>query len=114
MANWRCCAAAKPRCWWRPTSTMSSRSTTVSVMPRATGVIAHFAAMLADAAPASAIVGRIGGEEFAVLLPDALLSDGRLHAEAVRTAFASARLPVLGVDRAFTASFGVAQRNPGD
>src|SRR3546814_11000673 len=49
------------------------------------GVIAHFAAMLAEAAPASAIVGRIGGEEFAVLLPDALLSDGRLYAEAVRT-----------------------------
>src|SRR3546814_4169784 len=70
--------------------------------------------MLAEAAPASAIVGRIGGEAFAVLLPDALLSDGRLYAEAVRTAFASARLPVLGVDRAFTASFGVAQRNPGD
>lgn len=78
------------------------------------GVIAHFAAMLADMAPASAIVGRIGGEEFAALLPDALLSDGRLYAEAVRTAFASARLPVLGVDRGFTASFGVAQRSPGD
>ena len=78
------------------------------------GVIAHFGAMLADMAPASAIVGRTGGEEFAVLLPGALLSDGRLYAEAVRTAFASARLPVLGVDRAFTASFGVAQRNPGD
>lgn len=74
------------------------------------GVIAHFAAMLVDAAPAGAIVGRIGGEEFAVLLPDALLSDGRLYAETVRTAFASARLPVLGVDRGFTASFGVAQR----
>jgi diguanylate cyclase (GGDEF)-like protein len=74
------------------------------------GVIAHFAAMLAGAAPANAIVGRIGGEEFAVLLPDALLSDGRLYAETVRAAFASARLPVLGVDRGFTASFGVAQR----
>ena len=74
------------------------------------GVIAHFAAMLVDAAPAKAIVGRIGGEEFAVLLPDALLSDGRLYAETVRLAFASARLPVLGVDRGFTASFGVAQR----
>ena len=76
------------------------------------GVIAHFAAMLVDAAPANAIVGRIGGEEFAVLLPGALLSDGRLYAETVRTAFASAPLPVLGVDRGFTASFGVAQRTP--
>ncbi|MGH6633355.1 MAG: GGDEF domain-containing protein, partial [Sphingopyxis sp.] len=78
------------------------------------GVIAHFAAMLVDAAPANAIVGRIGGEEFAVLLPDALLSDGRLYAETVRTTFASAQLPVLGVDRGFTASFGVAQRTSGD
>lgn len=78
------------------------------------GVIAHFAAMLVDAAPAGAIVGRIGGEEFAVLLPDALLSDGRLYAETVRTAFAAAQLPVLGVDRGFTASFGVAQRTLDD
>ncbi len=74
------------------------------------GVIAHFAAMLADAAPPNAIVGRIGGEEFAVLIAGALLSDGRLYAETVRAAFASARLPVLGIDRGFTASFGVAQR----
>lgn len=78
------------------------------------GVIAHFAAMLADAAPDGAIVGRIGGEEFAVLLPDAMLSDGRIYAEAVRKAFETAQLPVLGVDRGFTASFGVAQRVPED
>lgn len=74
------------------------------------GVIAHFAAMLADAAPPNAIVGRIGGEEFAVLIPGALLSEGRRYAETVRAAFASAQLPVLGIDRGFTASFGVAQR----
>ena len=73
------------------------------------GVIAHFAAMLTSAAPPGAIVGRVGGEEFAVLLPAALLSDGRLYAEAVRTTFAGAQLPVFGVDRHFTASFGVAQ-----
>jgi diguanylate cyclase (GGDEF)-like protein len=78
------------------------------------GVIAHFAAMLVDAAPAGAIVGRIGGEEFAVLIPDALLSDGRLYAETVRTVFAAAQLPVLGIDRGFTASFGVAQHAAAD
>ncbi len=76
------------------------------------GVIAHFAAMLTQAAPSGAIVGRVGGEEFAVLLPAALLSDGRLYAEAVRSAFAAEQLPVLGVDRRFTASFGVAQWMP--
>jgi diguanylate cyclase (GGDEF)-like protein len=76
------------------------------------GVIAHFAAMLAETAPSGAIVGRVGGEEFVVLLPGALLSDGRLYAEAVRAAFAAVELPVLGVDRRFSASFGVAQWMP--
>lgn len=78
------------------------------------GVIAHFAALLRDAAPDGAIVGRVGGEEFAVFLPDALLSDGRLYAETVRAHFSARQLPVLGVDRCFTASFGVAQLVPGD
>lgn len=78
------------------------------------GVIAHFAAMLVDAAPSGAIVGRIGGEEFAVLIPGVPLSEGRLYAETVRTTFAAAQLPVLGVDRGFTASFGVAQHGPDD
>src|SRR3546814_15756664 len=68
------------------------------------GVIAHFAAMLAEAAPASAIVGRIGGEEYAVLLPGALLSDGRLSAEALPPSLASARFPVPVVARDITAS----------
>ncbi|WP_447756312.1 GGDEF domain-containing protein [Sphingopyxis fribergensis] len=78
------------------------------------GVIAHFAAMLVDAAPPGAIVGRTGGEEFAVLIPGGLLSEGRLYAETVRTIFAAAQLPVLGVDRGFTASFGVAQHGLDD
>jgi diguanylate cyclase (GGDEF)-like protein len=68
--------------------------------------------MLAESAPSGAIVGRVGGEEFVVLLPGALLSDGRLYAEVVRAAFAAAKLPVLGVDRRFSASFGVAQWMP--
>lgn len=78
------------------------------------GVIVHFAAMLRDAAPEGAIVGRVGGEEFAVFLPDGLLSDGRLYAETVRADFAARTLPVFGVDRRFTASFGVAQWAAGD
>src|SRR3546814_1192619 len=76
------------------------------------GVIARFAAVLADTAPAEAIVGRVGGEEFAVLLPAAHLSDGRLYAEAVRNAFAAIELPNLGIDYRVTASFGVAQWMP--
>src|SRR3546814_2033488 len=67
---------------------------------------------LADTAPAEAIVGRVGGEEFAVLLPAAHLSDGRLYAEAVRNAFAAIELPNLGIDYRVSASFGVAQWMP--
>lgn len=78
------------------------------------GVIAHFAAILRDAAPEGAIVGRIGGEEFAVLLPDAMLSDGRIYAERARERIAAKQLPILGVDRRCTASFGVAQKAADD
>ncbi|MBB6427438.1 diguanylate cyclase [Sphingopyxis sp. JAI128] len=78
------------------------------------GVIAHFAAILADAAPSGAIVGRIGGEEFAVLIPGGLLPEGRAYAETVRAAFAAAQMPALGIDRGVTASFGVAQRSVDD
>lgn len=76
------------------------------------GVIARFAAMLIETAPAGAIVGRVGGEEFAVLLPAAHLSDGRLYAEAIRAAFSAIEGADLGIDSRVSASFGVAQRMP--
>lgn len=63
-------------------------------------VIAGFGASIRRLAPDGAIAGRLGGEEFAVLLPLSDLPSARLFAEGLRTAFA-AEAPT-------TASFGVA------
>ncbi len=74
-------------------------------------VIAHFAALLRGDASDAAIVGRLGGEEFAVLIPDADLTDGRRFAESVRVALCAVD---LGIGHGVTASFGVAQMVAGD
>ncbi|NEW96500.1 GGDEF domain-containing protein [Rhodopseudomonas sp. BR0G17] len=53
------------------------------------------------------LVGRWGGEEFAVFLPDASRSDAAECAERLRQTIANSRIPGLD-DRSVTASFGVA------
>lgn len=77
-------------------------------------VIAAFAAVLRDCAPPHAVLGRLGGEEFAAFLPGANLATGRLYAETVRNAFRAGPRGHLGVDRTVSASFGVAQFVPSD
>ena len=54
------------------------------------------------------IVGRIGGEEFAVLLPDAGLDDARIMAERLREAVIRTRPGALDV----TVSIGIAEHDP--
>jgi diguanylate cyclase (GGDEF)-like protein len=54
----------------------------------------------------SDLVGRYGGEEFLILLPDTVLDGAIVLAEKLREEVA--RINVPGVDRAITASFGVA------
>ncbi|QNO26425.1 GGDEF domain-containing protein [Sphingopyxis sp. OPL5] len=77
-------------------------------------VIAAFARLLRDHMPPGAIVSRLGGEEFAVFVTGATLAEARGLAEAVRTAFAATSFAHLGITRAVTASFGVAQLAAGD
>ena len=75
-------------------------------------VIAAFAAHLRTAGGPKAIVGRIGGEEFAAILPASDLVAARLFAEGVRAALsqeAIAGLPAHATQ--ITASFGVAARH---
>lgn len=69
------------------------------------------AALCLDAAPAGAVVGRIGGEEFAVFLSDVSEEETRLVAERVRRAV-QAEILTCG-DRVFrvTASIGCAWRD---
>jgi len=76
-------------------------------------VIVHFAALLGRLAGGDAIISRLGGEEFAVLAP-CDVAEGRRFAEAVRDRLSGEPLAKLEIDRAVTASFGVAQMMPGD
>ena len=77
-------------------------------------VIAHFAAALRTASGGKAIAGRLGGEEFAVLLPAADLAVAQRFAERVRASFAAGRMPGLPGDAVVTASFGIAVRTGGE
>lgn len=78
-------------------------------------VIAAFSRLLAQAGPSEALIGRIGGEEFAVLLPRCDIASARLFAEGVRTMVANGRLEGVpdSVGR-ITASFGVGSINPNE
>jgi diguanylate cyclase (GGDEF)-like protein len=73
-------------------------------------VIAAFANMLATSADSRAVLGRVGGEEFAVFIPGVTPGMARLYAEGVRSGFAGLSL----VNRRASASFGVARLQPGD
>lgn len=77
-------------------------------------VIVTFAGFLRGAMAPHHVAGRIGGEEFAIVLPGANVVSARLFAEGARSAFAG--LPVAGLpeDKRFTASFGVAELAPGE
>ena len=71
-------------------------------------VIAAFASQLRMTAGRNGIVGRLGGEEFAVLLPASDLVAARAFAEGVRTAFSQSGRHELPSGARVTASFGVA------
>ena len=73
-------------------------------------VIADFAAKLSFATGTRGAAGRIGGEEFAVLLPLCDLASARLFAEAIRSLYSSGGVPSLPPGIRVTASFGVAAR----
>lgn len=58
----------------------------------------------------SDLVGRIGGEEFSVFLPNTLVKGAELLAEALRAAIESIHIEVDGVRLKITASIGVAAK----
>ena len=74
-------------------------------------VIAEMGALLRAYAHGGRIAGRLGGEEFALLVP-ARLDDARDIAEAMRRTFASIVFEAKGARPTFTASLGVAMRQP--
>jgi diguanylate cyclase (GGDEF)-like protein len=74
-------------------------------------VITEFAARLKTAAGTRGVAGRLGGEEFAVLLPLADPAAARLLAQAVRAVFSAEAINGLPPELRVTASFGVAARS---
>lgn len=75
-------------------------------------VIEVFAGFLRDTVARHHIVGRIGGEEFAILLPGTNLTSARLFAEGIRSAFSALPIDGLPKDNRCTASFGVSELQP--
>jgi diguanylate cyclase (GGDEF)-like protein len=75
-------------------------------------VIESFAAFLREAGVPGHIAGRIGGEEFAVLLPGTNLAAARLFAEGTRSSFGALPIDSLPLNHRCTASFGVAELQP--
>lgn len=69
-----------------------------------------FALLCRDASP---IAGRIGGEEFAILVPGATLIQAEALAAQIRTDYASCRPSGIG-DMRLTASFGIAAYGGGE
>jgi len=77
-------------------------------------VIERFAQCLQAAAEGQHLAGRIGGEEFALLLENADATTARLFAEGVRIAFSHVAVPGIPEGTRLTASFGVAEAAPGE
>jgi diguanylate cyclase (GGDEF)-like protein len=71
-------------------------------------VLQLFANTLADKLESGSIVGRLGGEEFAAILPGANLETAAHTAEAVRATFATSAEVIDGVPVAGTVSVGAA------
>jgi diguanylate cyclase (GGDEF)-like protein len=73
---------------------------------RGDDVLASVGAVVAETVRANDFVGRNGGEEFLVLLPDTDTEGALVVAEKIRVAISG--VSVTGVDRAITASLGIA------
>ncbi len=75
-------------------------------------VLAHVAKLLAEGARAADEVCRIGGEEFAILAPDADAADAQLIAERIRDRIERTPLVAEGGAIGVTVSFGTASQPP--
>lgn len=72
-------------------------------------VLASFAHTVAQQVREVDVVGRLGGEEFVVLLPNVAAGEAAQVAERMRQAVADSELMVNGQRLVYTASFGVAE-----
>jgi two-component system cell cycle response regulator len=77
-------------------------------------VLASTARLISAELPAQASVYRVGGEEFAILLPNTERASGLAHAERIRSVVAHGRIEHQGRRVPVTISLGVAELGPGE
>ncbi len=77
-------------------------------------VLRHFAGLLRKTAGPEDIIGRLGGEEFAVVMPDTTIERGRAVSMHLSTTVRNTPCPSEPDAIAYTASIGMAQREPGE
>ena len=77
-------------------------------------VLRHMAALMREAQRKIDVLGRVGGEEFAVLLPGATLESAQMYAERLRQLVAERPLIAEGRRIAITISIGLARLHPND
>lgn len=75
-------------------------------------VLRHFAGLLRKTVGPQDIIGRIGGEEFAIVMPETTLERGRATSLRLSTAVRSTPCPSEPDAIAYTVSIGMAQREP--
>ncbi|UKK83075.1 GGDEF domain-containing protein [Sphingopyxis sp. BSN-002] len=71
-------------------------------------IIRRFSEVLKDKAPGGAILARLGGEEFAIMLPSGAAVAAHELAEEIRTAFKQTAPDIMSGEASPTASFGIA------
>ena len=80
--------------------------------PAGDAVLRHVATLASTTVRSTDLVGRLGGEEFIVLLPNTSAEAGRKLAEKLRLRLESAPVPWEKATIAVTASFGLASTTP--
>ena len=73
--------------------------------------ISRFGQLLAQHAGEGYVVGRIGGEEFAVLIPGGSAQEARAYVDTIRQRLCKQPIPGMPQDFRFTASFGLRSRS---
>jgi len=77
-------------------------------------VLRHFADMCRDRVSLQDRIGRMGGEEFLLILPGAVIDDALRTVDRIRDRFPPARLVEDGIDLSYTFSAGIAEALAGD
>jgi len=75
--------------------------------------IVHVASLCRDSKRVPDVVARVGGEEFAMLLPETALDSASLVADRLRRAIADAPVMIAGAPIRLTVSIGVAEASAG-